>query len=289
MEGYVILLCIVLGFLAPTLRDFFTRLNTRPLAPNTPPLDLFGNARAKSLSAKVDIVGRKIISDLLPSHFETLIRKRRNLIYEDDYGSKNDTQWLRELGYFYETLILPRLRAEFTHSGDWEDFSRGTKPEDVKRAFVECLNETLAAAMVDMTDTINVPEDGHAYERYCCDVLRDAGWEARRNPASGDQGADVIAENGRTRAVIQCGSFGSRPRLSRSAAIRSSTRTTRGRSKLTNSVSPSVSSRRFTITFSPRSSRCSQSTQRRNASTSLDKRDPILVSRLGRSASFFGA
>jgi hypothetical protein len=72
--------------------------------------------------------------------------------------------------------------------------------------------------------------------------------------------------------------------LFRSAAIRS-----RGRSKLTNSVSTSVPSQRFTITFSPRSSRCSQSIQRRNASTPLGKRDCILLFSSGRSASSFGA
>ena len=75
-----------------------------------------------------------------------------------------------------------------------------------------------------------------------------------------------------------CASFGSRLRSSRSAAIRSSTRTTRGRSNLTNSVSTSVSGRRFTTTVSPRSSRCSQSMQQRNTCTSLAKRARILVS-----------
>ena len=42
-----------------------------------------------------------------------------------------------------------------------------------------------------------------------------------------------------------------------------------------------------TTTFSPRSSRCSQSVQRRNTSTSLAKRDWISVSDLGRSAFSF--
>jgi hypothetical protein len=55
----------------------------------------------------------------------------------------------------------------------------------------------------------------------------------------------------------------------------------------TNSVSKSSSGRRFTTTFSPRSSRCSQSVQRRNTSTSLGKRDRISVSDSGRSAFFF--
>jgi hypothetical protein len=59
-----------------------------------------------------------------------------------------------------------------------------------------------------------------------------------------------------------------------------------GRSKATNSVSKSSSGRRFTTTFSPRSSRCSQSVQRRNTSASLAKRDRISVSDSGRLAFF---
>src|SRR5262249_14667270 len=55
----------------------------------------------------------------------------------------------------------------------------------------------------------------------------------------------------------------------------------------TNSVSTSSSGRRFTTTFSARSSRRSQSVQRRNTSTSLAKPDRISVSDFCSSAFFF--
>jgi hypothetical protein len=79
------------------------------------------------------------------------------------------------------------------------------------------------------------------------------------------------------RFFAACGSFGTRLRLSRSAAIRSSTRTTRGRVKsnklrLDICIGPKIHNQ-----FSPRSSRCSQSAQRRNTSTSLFKRKSDLV------------
>ncbi len=88
-------------------------------------------------------------------------------------------------------------------------------------------------------------------------------------------------------SLSACGSFGTRLRLSRSAAIRSSTRTTRGRSNPTNSVSASALGQRFTTTLSPRSSRCRQSMHSRNTSTSLAKWDRISVSGSDRSAFFF--
>ena len=43
-----------------------------------------------------------------------------------------------------------------------------------------------------------------AYERYCADVLRRAGWHATLTPSSNDQGIDVLARKGGVRIVIQC-------------------------------------------------------------------------------------
>jgi restriction system protein len=42
------------------------------------------------------------------------------------------------------------------------------------------------------------------FEHYCADVLRQARWEARVTPASGDQGVDIIADKRGLRVVVQC-------------------------------------------------------------------------------------
>jgi hypothetical protein len=62
-------------------------------------------------------------------------------------------------------------------------------------------------------------------------------------PTHGD---DVLEDHSVSDSLSTCGSCGTKLRVSRSPAIRSSTRTTRGRSKATNSVSTSSSGRRFT-------------------------------------------
>jgi len=49
--------------------------------------------------------------------------------------------------------------------------------------------------------------DGHGYEEYCAGRLRDAGWETRYTPKSGDQGVDIIAERDGTRVAIQCKNY----------------------------------------------------------------------------------
>lgn len=54
-----------------------------------------------------------------------------------------------------------------------------------------------------------IPTDPYEYEEHCAEVLRSAGWEAKRTSGSGDQGADVIAEKDGVRVVIQCKLFSS--------------------------------------------------------------------------------
>jgi hypothetical protein len=49
--------------------------------------------------------------------------------------------------------------------------------------------------------------DGHEYEEYCAGRLRDAGWETRYTPKSGDQGVDIIAERDGIRVAIQCKNY----------------------------------------------------------------------------------
>ncbi len=48
------------------------------------------------------------------------------------------------------------------------------------------------------------PLDGHEFEHWCAARLRVLGWRCKVTPPSGDQGADIIAERGRARLVIQC-------------------------------------------------------------------------------------
>ena len=42
------------------------------------------------------------------------------------------------------------------------------------------------------------------YEHYCADILRKSGWNARVTKASGDQGADIVADKRKMRIVVQC-------------------------------------------------------------------------------------
>ncbi|WP_019906140.1 restriction endonuclease [Methylobacterium sp. 77] len=135
---------------------------------------------------------RSSVRRLARAHAGTLALRRRQECFEDAYGNRIDDGWLRERDYFAERTILPHLDAKgFTDLAD----TRWATVLDI-------IDEV--ALSVDLPDEDEAPEDGIAYERFCAEALREAGWSARPTKASGDQGADVVAERAGTRLVLQC-------------------------------------------------------------------------------------
>lgn len=135
---------------------------------------------------------RRTVRRLARAHAETLALRRRQECFEDAYGNRIDDGWLRERDYFAQRTILPHLDAKgFTDLADtrWP-------------IVLDIIDDV--ALSVALPDEDEAPEDGIAYERFCAEALREAGWAARPTKASGDQGADVVAERSGIRLVLQC-------------------------------------------------------------------------------------
>lgn len=135
---------------------------------------------------------RRLIRATARRHARTLALRRRQECFVDAYGNLIRDGWDRERAYFAERTVVPQLEARGQAEIDdalWED--------------ILAIIERVAAA-VDLPDESEAPEDGIAYERYCAARLREAGWQARATQASGDQGADIVAEQAGIRLVVQC-------------------------------------------------------------------------------------
>ena len=125
------------------------------------------------------------------AHGETLALRRRQESYIDAYGNRVEDGWLRERDYFLDRTVLPQL---------------GTRDADLaaaQRTRMLAIIESEADA-VALPDEEDAPEDGLDYERFCAARLAQAGWRAHRTPASGDQGADIVAMRDGLRLVVQC-------------------------------------------------------------------------------------
>ena len=70
---------------------------------------------------------------------------------------------------------------------------------------VKSKKEVLAELMSEIDEM-----DGHEFEHFCARLLKQNGYtKVQVTPASGDQGADVIAEKGELKYAIQCKRYNS--------------------------------------------------------------------------------
>ncbi|MHB2210552.1 restriction endonuclease [Methylobacterium sp. CM6257] len=125
------------------------------------------------------------------AHGETLALRRRQESFCDAYGNWIEDGWLREREYFLDRTVLPQIGPRYA------DLTLSERERML--AIVEA-----EAAAVALPEEEDAPEDGLDYERFCADRLARAGWRAHRTPASGDQGADIVAVRDGLRLVVQC-------------------------------------------------------------------------------------
>lgn len=127
-------------------------------------------------------------------HARTLALRRRQESFVDAYGNLIRDSWLRERDYFVARTLLPEIAAR-----GFGGYAEGRG--DAVLAIVEEVADGVALPA-------DAPEHGVAYEAFCAARLARAGWRTHATPASGDQGADIVAEQGATRLVVQCKRYG---------------------------------------------------------------------------------
>jgi restriction system protein len=118
-------------------------------------------------------------------------------------------KWNKEKEYYIQTRILPALLARGL--GDMY----GPLAVTIETMIELAAQRPIAPASDTGSKFISNPEvfdprmDPIDYERHCALQLEKAGWSARLTPATGDQGADVIAHRAGKALVLQCKLYGS--------------------------------------------------------------------------------
>jgi hypothetical protein len=157
-------------------------------------------------------------------HVAELAAKRERLV-KQEFGREDRTGWDRKLTEFIEGTVLDVSAADLDRAvpfvyrwypGVAQDDARATRYGLWHRRMYAQADGRLAGIIDKMVlDYMQSDEyqmasvgtddlDGESYELHCAHVLRECGWKAEVLGGSGDQGADVIAERGKTRVVIQC-------------------------------------------------------------------------------------
>jgi restriction system protein len=141
---------------------------------------------------------RAALLSLIDRHLDTLARRRISLVTIDPYGIPDTKAWDRELRSFTKKLIAPALSDESL---------RLVAPDgDLAGALALLIDERVGARSAELEAQLEFDPDMTPtdFEQWCAARLARLGWRTRTVGGSGDQGADVIAERGGQRAVIQC-------------------------------------------------------------------------------------
>jgi restriction system protein len=158
-------------------------------------------------------------------HVPELAAKRERFIHRE-YGREDRSGWNRKLAEFMENIVIETVsEADLDRAIPFEyRWYRESRQDDARASRyghwyrrMYCQPEGPLARLIDQMVADYMASDGYRmaaadadaldpgnYELHCAHVLRECGWKAEVLGGSGDQGADVIAERGTTRVVIQC-------------------------------------------------------------------------------------
>ncbi len=140
-----------------------------------------------------------VARDVTRQYARLLGVKQKQLVIHDGYGNYELQPWIDHVDYFIANVILREARARRV------DTSRARKGTPTWATLTRTLLATLhardeATGPIADADIIS----GEHYETLCRNLLQAEGWKVETTPVTGDQGADLIAEAGGCRVVIQC-------------------------------------------------------------------------------------
>jgi restriction system protein len=153
-------------------------------------LVLWGALRYRALER----TGRRF-DRLVEEHLPVLLRKHRQLIRTDDYGVVDRSRWEKEVGYFFAKIVFQALARR-----------EGEQVRERLDAFKQRLEEIVELRQRDAGAEARFERvrNGTEFELFCARELERGGWRVSPTGASRDQGADLIAERGQERLVVQC-------------------------------------------------------------------------------------
>lgn len=133
----------------------------------------------------------------ITDHIEELSLRERQLTFDAGYGQTDKTKWEAEKARFINNVIKTAVGANLV-------LTEQSVSEVIDAAVKQYREKSPQTAAAQDNRQFFATMSGVDYERLCAQMLEDCGWSARTTAASGDQGADILAERGRWKLVVQC-------------------------------------------------------------------------------------
>lgn len=141
---------------------------------------------------------QKRLDTQMEEHRVTLAALYMRTRKQDDFGNIDDTLWRRKINEFLQKQVY-----QGTDFLEWSKTQGAAETRAQVDAFAAAEVHTIHSQDPILTRepaTLSPTQ----YEILCGRALKQNGWKVRLTPASGDSGADVIAQKGPVRLAIQC-------------------------------------------------------------------------------------
>lgn len=137
---------------------------------------------------------QKQVSTIVEQHKTELVKLHRQKVYNGDYGELRFEAFDKEIGYFYQNILLPKM-----------NISDGIlQLPEFYQYVVSAVYSVVENAEPKGVNLDTIPSDPFEFEHWTADVLRQSGWDAQATQGSGDQGSDVVANYHNHKCIIQC-------------------------------------------------------------------------------------
>jgi restriction system protein len=133
-------------------------------------------------------------------HVRALATKRVHMLSPDEYGNVSDEGWEKHLNQFVKKTLVPEFERRKVDHLLTADTRQQLKR--LRKRINRIIDRYQAASQSEAKE--EYLQSGREYEIYCKRILEEADWSVVLTPGSGDQGADIIAENNDIRVVVQC-------------------------------------------------------------------------------------
>ena len=152
-------------------------------------------ARIRRYFGAVDGIARR--------YLDRLSIRQRQLVRRDDYGNDDFEAWFAHIDYFIDRVV----RRDLVEGG--HDPARLAAGSDLRAAVHRRIDDYVRAHQERQRSVdLGAVASGQDYEALCKAELERAGWTVRTTAATGDQGADLLAERDGLTVVIQCKFYG---------------------------------------------------------------------------------
>ncbi|MFN8831258.1 MAG: restriction endonuclease [Labrys sp. (in: a-proteobacteria)] len=159
---------------------------------------LSGRGRSTRQAAMAHAAAVTRVEAIARDHLETLARRRIILARRDHYGVIDEAAWAKEMRHFADKVARPALGEPHVAA-----LSRSGDVTLAIRAIIEPAILT-RASIIEADLAFSDGMSSEQFEDWCAKRLTKLGWKTSLTAASGDQGADVLAEKGAWRIILQC-------------------------------------------------------------------------------------